>query len=556
MNESATASAGGEEIFAASAGRKSDANDISLGHQHRINRERAARDGLRIPEGPDFEFGDDDTSGKTRRRSDFDRLVRLVQSGTAPFRYVYFKDRSRLGRWKDPRLISYYEVLFEEHGVKIRYSGEERHVDFSEGMASSDVGHFVYTQMGTVQTATELTTTLWRTRGGLSTHFKDGYYVGARAPYGTVRWLVNSRTGEFVRALSRGELLRYKDHRFKLRWSEGDECKVIRLIFEEIAGGRSLNKVAELLSSKRYPAPSGAPRWSAEAVRRIARHPLYCGDYVRFRHREGSLTPVAEADTFLEGPTVYEDFIASPPITRELFNRVGEVLDGSRAHWSRRHATNPGYLISGTLACAHCGRILSGHTGRPSKDGRRVRYYRHLPPRGVSQEPCPFDHRYVDANAVEDAVCSTVLSVFRGEFEAEILAALELQAGVTGAEAMEEAIRELEARRSRKQAAVVRLVQENAEAPDELLRTSYEVALGNLRAEVAAIDRDLGAQRSEHARVVQLQKAGMRAKGTPSFGDLFERGDLAARKRMIEELVEIARLDLETGRLEVVTKLP
>ena len=93
--------------------------------QLQLNKARAASEGFVIPDDPEYQFVDDGVGGLTHQREGFGRLLAAVESGAAPFSRVYVRDRTRLGRWIEPRMGFYYEVLFESNGSPIRYSDDE-----------------------------------------------------------------------------------------------------------------------------------------------------------------------------------------------------------------------------------------------------------------------------------------------------------------------------------------------------------------------------------------------------------------------------------------------
>lgn len=81
--ETAASADAGEKI-AASYGRKSNEDDEGLKAQHLLNEQRADRDGYVIPRTHAFRFDDDDTSGVSKRRRGFDRLLALITLPYSP----------------------------------------------------------------------------------------------------------------------------------------------------------------------------------------------------------------------------------------------------------------------------------------------------------------------------------------------------------------------------------------------------------------------------------------------------------------------------------------
>jgi hypothetical protein len=89
--------------YAASLERQSRDYAEGVEAQYAINRQRAEKDGFMIPDDPMFRFTENHVRGQAINRKQWERLVKAVESGDAPFERVYVKARPRTGRWKDPR---------------------------------------------------------------------------------------------------------------------------------------------------------------------------------------------------------------------------------------------------------------------------------------------------------------------------------------------------------------------------------------------------------------------------------------------------------------------
>ena len=88
------------------------------------NARQAEADGYCLPDDAEHRFADDGASGRNVRRAGFQRLMKMIAAGHAPFTRLYMTDRTRLGRWNDPRRHAVWERLCKEHGVEIRYGPE------------------------------------------------------------------------------------------------------------------------------------------------------------------------------------------------------------------------------------------------------------------------------------------------------------------------------------------------------------------------------------------------------------------------------------------------
>lgn len=196
------------EKFAASYARNSDEDSDGLQSQHLGNEQRAAVDGYLIPRSVDFRFEDDDTTGISKRRKGFDRLLQVITSGEAKFDRVYVKDRTRLGRWSDPRFGFYLEVLAEEHGVKIVYSENEKHVDYGGEPSPDMIGLFLKEAVDGVVASQERERLIKRVTGGMRYWVMRGFYPGSSAPYGLERWLADESTGALLERIPDGRAVR------------------------------------------------------------------------------------------------------------------------------------------------------------------------------------------------------------------------------------------------------------------------------------------------------------------------------------------------------------
>ena len=400
--------------LAASYARKSDQDQEGLKSQHLGNEQKAKQDGYVIPRGIDYRFEDDETTGVSKKRAGFDRLLQVISSGEARFTRVYIKDVTRLGRWSDPRFRFFVEVLCEEHGVKLVYSESQQVVDYRGEFRPEMIGLFLKDAVDGIVASEERERLIKRVTGGMRYWVLQGFYPGALAPYGLDRWLADERTGELLERIPDGHGIRKKDCRYKLVWAEDGSAEVIRSIFSLLEAGHSLSATARELERRRVSTASGRGSWQGESVRRIARNPIYCGDLVWGRTtRDGDPVDSEEAEVGGREAIVVRDFVADPPITREQWEDVQRILDGSRTRWRHRRASAPQYLLSGLVRCAGCGAGWHGHTSTRKAKTRR-RYYKHGdPPAGV--ELCAAENRYIRSSDIERQVLETVAHVLEDD---------------------------------------------------------------------------------------------------------------------------------------------
>lgn len=456
-------------MVAASYARKSNDDDDGLKSQHMVNEQRAAKDDYVIPRSLDFRFDDDDTTGVSKRRKGFDRLLQVITSGEAKFDRVYVKDRTRLGRWSDPRFGFYLEVLCEEHGVKIVYSENKEHPDFGGEHSPEMIGLFLKECVNGVVASEERERLITRVTGGMRYWVLRGFYPGGSAPYGMVRWLADESSGALLERIPEGQAVRKSGCRYKLAWEDGPTREVIREIFRSVEAGQSLASVARHLNERDTPTPSGRGSWAGESVRRIARNPIYCGDLVWGRTtRDGE--PVNQENAELNGSNaiLVPDFVPDAPVSRAQWQDVQDILDGNRERWKQRRASAPDYLLSGMIACSDCGAGYHGHTSTKKWKNRR-RYYRHG--EVVDGADCDGLNRYLRAEVIEEKVIDTVSHVLEdGRIQELTEQALQERLAHASSEDHEARISETRKQISRYEDAVRRLKREIALSESETER--------------------------------------------------------------------------------------
>lgn len=519
MSASKAENAEATPLIAASYGRKSDEDNEGLQSQHLGNEQRAAADGYLIPRSLDFRFEDDDTTGVSKRRKGFDHLLQLITSGEAKFERVYVKDRTRLGRWSDPRFGFYLEVLCEEHGVKIVYSENDKHVDYAGEFSPDMIGLFLKEAVDGVVASQERERLIKRVTGGMRYWVMRGFYPGSSAPYGLERWLADETTGALLERIPDGQAVRKSGCRYKLSWQNAVARDVIREIYQLVDSGRSLASVARELNERGTPTPSGRGAWKGESVRRIARNPIYCGDLVWGRTtRDGE--PMDQADSQLNGRQAIriEGFLKDAPVSREQWEDVQANLDGNRERWSQRRASAPAYLLSGMVACSGCGAGYHGHTSTKAYDTRR-RYYRHADsPDGVE---CQGGNRYVRAEALEWQVIDKVAYVLQdGRLQELTERALQERLALTSSEDHEQRIAETRRQIARYEDAVRRLKREVALSETETERRISQEEAVRFGQEADHLRLRLAELTAEQEQIQEMTRR--RSVLTDRAGDLLE----------------------------------
>lgn len=540
-----------ETGIAASYARKSTPDDPGLKSQHLINAQKAREDGVLIPEGREFRFEDDETSGRATAREDLDRLVSLVTSGEAPFDRVYIKDKTREGRFADPRFHFYLQVQFEKHGVRIAYSDRDVQLDFSKGMTQDMFGLYLKDVLDGLMSSEELTRLIDRVTTGMRIWVMRGFYPGAQAPYGIERWYADEQTGAFLDPVDENAVVRRKGQRFKLRSRRDETRQVVKEIFDRLEAGESMTSVASRLTARGVESPGGLDRWNKEAVRKIAGNPLYHGVLVWGRTtRDLEPVPASEAQPRGEAPILVEEFVDDPPITKDQFDRVGKVLERNRTRWDRRRRSAPAYPLSGLLECKICRGGWSGHT-RPSG----LRYYTHQRSHAEFEGRCPNRYRNIHAEAVEEVVEAIFADLLQDpEVQDRTAEAVAELVGQINSDDTKEEVARLEAELARLRAGVEQLVEDRALAATQLEREACQQRLGRLTGRATELERQITnlRQTEDHASDLSAQQEALQS-ALVELPHILASADPERRKQAYREVVRriIVHEDLQELTLEV-----
>lgn len=562
--------------LAASYERQSYKHDEGIDAQYEANAGAAERDGRRIPNNPRYRFSDNKTTGAAMRRKGLDRLLAVVQSGHAPFKYVYVKDTSRFGRFDDPRVFFELELTLERHNVKLIYATEVDRVDYANATPDEIFPHFIRRAFDAAAATKERHTTKRRTGYGLWRHAAQGFYPGTRAPYGTRRWLVNDKTRVPIQEVPQRGTIRATDCAYVLRWATDHSVSVVREIYARILRGETLRAVAAELNRRGVPSPGAergirvtdpdtglkrAPTWAPREIQSIARNPIYCGELVwgRTRTRKyGEPVPATEIDLAqCRKPIIVREFMERPIIRRVRWLAVQRILAGNRLERDRRRASKPEYLLTGLLICPACGGRLHGHTN----PDRGARYYRHTfsePDRTARSRlaTCAHRGRYLRAELLERPVLDLVRHLLtdgrlaklaRAEL-ARLLDDTRAAGRVEATAATIVKITQLEAGidRAARNAALAQTPAEEESYKRVARELSDEVQ--RLRASVDELDAEIARAKAVEARL-EAQSATV-----PTPLDLFEQATPAGKKEVLASLVERVVIDCESATAEVVVR--
>jgi hypothetical protein len=541
--------------LAASYARKSTPDDSGLESQHRVNSEKARRDGYQIPDDPLFRYQDDDTSGRRTSRDQLDRLTHLVTQGSSPFSRVYIKDKTREGRFADPRFHFFLQVLFENHGVKICYSDREQQLDLSNGTPSQHFGLLAKDFFDGIAASEELLRLIKRVTEGKRIWVMKGFFPGSRPPYATERWYAKRVTGECLEPVNEHAVVRNADWRFKLRFVKDERVGIVRKIFDRIEAGGSLHSIAKELNRQGVLSPSGGSKWSPQAVRRIARNPVYRGAFVWGR-TTGSGDPIPAESSEVDGtaPILVEGFIPDPPIPREQFERVQRILAGNVISHRQRRRSSPRFPLSGLVMCGVCGGVWHGHRSPPKRKTRR-KYYRHGRVPAEFTGECPNRNRYLRADQLEPRVDGLVRELLQDKRlrDATEAALCEFVEQLQEADHHRRA-KELQAEVERAQRTLDRLVTDRAGADSLEERDACQRAIDRMNARIETLGSQLEVHAGALVRAERLRRSVDRVgKKAERLTALYESATPSEHRTVYTELLRriVVSKDLRTLTIEV-----
>ncbi|MDZ4257354.1 MAG: recombinase family protein, partial [Gemmatimonadales bacterium] len=364
--------------YAASYARKSTPDDVGIHDQHVQNAQAAERAGYHIPTGLQYRFADDDTSGITKSRKGLDRLRQTAESGEAPFERIYIKDRSRLGRFENPKRSAYLEVLFEDLAVPLFFVHSL--AGPSSGLPEHRMVEAISATIEAVTATRSREELIQRTVGGARARMCRGRCPLSTPPYAMERRLFDEAKGKVGERIEPGESIRRPGWTYVLRLGPETEQEVVRGIFASILNNEAFRQIAKRLNTASIPAPrfgSGLRAgWTGPKIVDLVRNPIYMGDLVYGRTTLAG-EPVDHQTARIDDATPIRISEMVPAIvSREIWAAAQEVLDQSATSYRARRGGQPIYALSGLMRCVDCGAPYTGFTSTRSAKIRN-RYYRH-----------------------------------------------------------------------------------------------------------------------------------------------------------------------------------
>jgi site-specific DNA recombinase len=308
----------------------------------------AAQDGWTVAE--EHVFRDDGRSGAKLDRPGLDAL--RDQAARAAFDVVLVAAPDRLAR----NFVHQMVVLEELEGRGVQ-------VVFIDRPLSDDPHEQLVTQIRGAVAEYERTLIADRMRRGRQARLRSGQLLPwTRAPYGYRLHPERPRDPAAVTV-------------------DPAAATIVQELFAAYAaGGVTLHGLAERLTARGTPTPTGKPVWRPNTVRGLLTNPAYKGQAASgrrrtapARQRKSALEPVGKGVSTTTHPP--EEWITVPVpalVSDEQFELVQQRL-ATNQRCARRNTVHP-YLLRGLVSCGVCRQGCTGVT-RTATD-TRYRYYR------------------------------------------------------------------------------------------------------------------------------------------------------------------------------------
>jgi len=229
-------------------------------------------------------------------------------------------------------------------------------------------------------TATGKFTTMLAMFGGeISREKQIGHMVDALMTKAKNTWVHGGATFGYTNVRVNGHVERRID---------AEMAKVIRRIFREYVGGRTLKQIVAGLNRDRVPTPSYAGgwhepgdvldrtavrglAWSKATVRAVLRRSIYRGLVTsRWKQAGETFEHSVPALRIIDDTTWKEANRLLTQATRVYLRHTDGKLWGKPAS----NAESP-YLLTGMLACGLCGSVMGAESRVSGHDGKRIRVY-------------------------------------------------------------------------------------------------------------------------------------------------------------------------------------
>jgi len=352
-----------------------DMQEASIPEQKKSIEEYASRNSLEIIRW----FEDEGRSGRNaEERPAFMSMINYVKNSPNSSKFVLVYDVSRWGRFENPKEATYWEIMIEKCGLKVKYVTEDY-------VNNDSIGAYV-TKVVKDSEASEFSKKLSKVSFRGHRHYAElGYQVGGSAKYGYKRLLVDEH-GNPVKILEDGEHKALKTQHVKLVKGDPEEVATVRRIYDLYANkGYGVFRIADILNVENIPAPRKKPQaltkgWSNSSIWNILHDETYIGwivwnknVYKNFFEKDKGWGRYKPREEWIICKNAHE-----PLVAEETFNRVQAKTrqafkGGYRLRGAGRSYYTP-YLLSGLVKCLKCNGNYQGKTTSHYEDKKEYKY--------------------------------------------------------------------------------------------------------------------------------------------------------------------------------------
>ena len=352
-----------------------DMQEASIPEQKKSIEEYALRNNLEIIRW----FEDEGRSGRNAEdRPAFMSMISYVKNSSNSFKFVLVYDVSRWGRFENPKEATYWEIMIEKYGKKVKYVTEDY-------VNNDSIGAYV-TKVVKDSEASEFSKKLSKVSFRGHRHYAElGYQVGGSAKYGYKRLLVDEH-GNPVKILEDGEHKALKTQHVKLVKGDPEEVATVQRIYDLYANkGYGVFRIADTLNVENIPAPRKKPQaltkgWSNSSIWNILHDETYIGwivwnknVYKNFFEKDKGWGRYKPREEWIICKNAHE-----PLVDEETFNRVQAKTrqafkGGYRLRGAGRGYYTP-YLLSGLIKCLKCNGNYQGKATSHYEDKKEYKY--------------------------------------------------------------------------------------------------------------------------------------------------------------------------------------
>lgn len=426
-------------------------------------------------------YSDDDCTGMNFDRGGFRQMLQDIESGLVDC--IMVKTLSRLGR-NDREMQQYLKEEFERNGCEVRVCAVG---DSYDSLYDDPMDMLIQFKLMINENYSQIQHT--NVTIGMHTMQKQGKYIGAFAPYGYQKDPAD------------------KHHLVR------DEAAavVVERIFEEYLRGISPKEIARGLTSDGIVNPSSYKRqngskfvcgnkisesekhWTSPTVKKILMDEVYTGTVVQHKKEKKKLLdekPVAvPKKDWIRVPDMHEAIVS-----KEVWETAQRMMKTIRRDETKEDEVT---IFKGVLRCGDCGHAMRKKWDKyNTKDGKRQKYlyyncgtYRDY---GRKKQDAPIcSSHYISDKLLRKIVLDDLNQIIAQIQNLAEFVERQKRKGGTGAEPLEKAIRDKEARVKRIQERLKRA--RNKWLDEELTRDEYEEVREGSQSEI----NDLQAEISE-----------------------------------------------------------